>query len=178
MDRCYVLVGEDNYDDIELGVSGDNGSLVNRTLEPANFISVQSGDTVGYYITRQGCTSEEREQLQPNDGEEVWHSADASGNRYCAGTGGRDQECSQSEETSEASETSETSEISETIETSEISETSETSETSDSSDETEDESDTSAENLQRKTESSSRETLVLITNPSPVVNVDKGMHAS
>ena len=42
---------------------------------------------------------------------------------------------------------------------------------------TDDESDTS-ENLQRKMESASSETLVLITNTAPVVNVDIGMHAS
>jgi hypothetical protein len=49
---CYYLTGEDLYTNIDLG----DGGLVNRTLEPANYLTVQPGDVVGYYMSREGRT--------------------------------------------------------------------------------------------------------------------------
>ncbi len=48
-DGCYSIVGEDRYEDIQL--LEEARGLVNRTLEPANFLAVQPGDVVGYYVT-------------------------------------------------------------------------------------------------------------------------------
>ena len=46
-DGCYGIVGEDRYEDIQL-IEGEGG-LVNRTLDPSSFISVQPGDVLGYF---------------------------------------------------------------------------------------------------------------------------------
>ena len=46
-DGCYSLVGEDVYTNIQL-IEGEGG-LVNRTLDPSSFISVQPGDVLGYF---------------------------------------------------------------------------------------------------------------------------------
>ena len=46
-DGCYSLVGDDRYADIQL-IEGEGG-LVNRSLDPSSFISVQPGDVLGYF---------------------------------------------------------------------------------------------------------------------------------
>jgi hypothetical protein len=85
---CYNLVGEDLYADIDFGVGG----LVDRILEPANYLTVQPGDVVGYYIIRKGRTGVEAGiQLEPrgeDEGEAVWYS----GSNVPPTTGGA-QEC-------------------------------------------------------------------------------------
>ena len=48
-DGCYGIVEEDIYANIKL-IEGENG-LVNRTLAPSSFISVQPGDVVGYFTS-------------------------------------------------------------------------------------------------------------------------------
>jgi hypothetical protein len=49
---CYGTVGEDIYTETDLGLDG----LVDRTLEPENYLAVQPGDVVGYFMSREGRT--------------------------------------------------------------------------------------------------------------------------
>jgi hypothetical protein len=77
--RCYYTTGEDNYDQIDLGANG----LVDRTLEPANYLTVQPGDVVGYFMIREEMTDVmdgiQLDSRIDNDdgGEEVWYSDDS-----------------------------------------------------------------------------------------------------
>ena len=70
IDGCYDIVGDDRYTDIQL-IQGEDG-LVNRTLDPSSFISVQPGDVLGYYT----YLDDENGGIQhdPNfDTESVWY---------------------------------------------------------------------------------------------------------
>lgn len=77
MDGCYSMVGEDTYNTIQLG-----DQTGGRTLEPASFLSVQPGDAVGFYVSRQdGNNMDEGIQLVLHDGDvgdEVWHFTTAN----------------------------------------------------------------------------------------------------
>lgn len=78
MDGCYGLIGQDTYANLDFG-----GGLVDRTLEPEGFLSVQPGDVVGARVSsRDGIRSEQREREK---GEEVWYQGDVE--PFTAGTG-------------------------------------------------------------------------------------------
>lgn len=67
------MVAEDIYNSVQL--DDQTGGRINRTLEPASFLSVQSGDVVGFYTTSQGGNDMEGIRLVLREGEEAWHFA-------------------------------------------------------------------------------------------------------
>lgn len=91
VDGCYSLEEEDSYENIQLSVRDVHMSLVNRTLEPENFLSVQPGDVVGYFTTIRGAAGMlggiQLGPCEADEGEEVWYftDTDVSGTRYCTG---------------------------------------------------------------------------------------------
>ena len=83
---CYELVGEDQYTSIQFEGMDDN--LVDRTLEQANFLSVQPGDVVGFSTPRSGRSG--RIQLNSDyRNESIWFTTDIVENQVvCPGSGG------------------------------------------------------------------------------------------
>ena len=86
-DGCYSMEGEDRYEDIEL--YEETGGLVNRTLEPADYLRVQPGDVVGYYMShrdrenrREGIQHALREQKKK---ERVWYLTNTPENYLVTG---------------------------------------------------------------------------------------------
>jgi hypothetical protein len=71
---CYIVAGEDIYAEIDLSRDG----LVDRSLESVNYLTVQPGDVVGYYMIRKGRSGVDHGiQLEPreeDEGEAVWYS--------------------------------------------------------------------------------------------------------
>jgi len=80
-DGCYSMEGEDRYEDIEL--YEETGGLVNRTLEPADYLRVQPGDVVGYYMSHSaGDNREAGILLERRDTQEVaaWYTTNTNDN--------------------------------------------------------------------------------------------------
>ena len=80
-DGCYTVTGDDRYDDIEL--SPETGGLVNRTLEPADYLTVQPGDVVGYFMSHSaGDNREAGILLERRDTQEVaaWYTTNTNDN--------------------------------------------------------------------------------------------------
>ena len=74
-DGCYSTIASDSFDNIVL-LQNPQG-LVSRTLTPADYIPVQPGDVVGYFLVDRD-TNDDREGIQleartPGEGEEVWY---------------------------------------------------------------------------------------------------------
>ena len=68
---CYQLMGQDDYDDIPLGAGG----LVDRALQPEQYIAVQPGDVLGYYMSNDNRENNDEEGIELiTDGNEVlWY---------------------------------------------------------------------------------------------------------
>ena len=83
---CYELVGEDQYTSIQFEGMDDN--LVDRTLEQANFLSVQPGDVVGFSTPRSGRSGRIQLNSDYHD-ESIWFTTDIVENEVvCPGSGG------------------------------------------------------------------------------------------
>ena len=63
-------MGQDDYDDIPLGAGG----LVDRELQPEQYIAVQPGDVLGYYMSNDNRDNDEEGIELITDGNEVlWY---------------------------------------------------------------------------------------------------------